>query len=179
MFLGDVMLVDYILMFESVLVIVSLYFLFRYGLVARKIISEQRDVGDIVRTIMDSFDKKINRYNEWIIDLLYRIDLLEAASVGVSHTHGTVESNTKLMNTNRSVIDDITTTELNVLNLLLNGPMNSIEVRKVLGKSREHVARIMKDVFEVGYVIRDESKRPFVYKLTELGKSKVTAVIES
>jgi predicted transcriptional regulator len=171
--------VDYILMFESVLVIVSLYFLFRYGLVTRKIISEQRDVGDIVRTITDSFDKKINRYNEWIIDLLYRVDLLEATSVGVSHIHGTVESNTKLMNTNRSVIDDITTTELNVLNLLLNGPMNSIEVRKVLGKSREHVARIMKDVFEVGYVIRDESKRPFVYKLTELGKSKVTVVNES
>lgn len=179
MFLGDVMLVDYILMFESVLVVVSLYFLFRYGLVARKIISEQRDVGDIVRIITDSFDKKINRYNEWIIDLLYRIDLLEATSVGVSHPHGTVGSNIKQMNKNQSVIDDITATELNVLNLLLNGPMNSIEVQKVLGKSREHVARIMKDVFEIGYVIRDESKRPFVYKLTELGKSKVTAVIGS
>lgn len=179
MFLGDVMLVDYILVFESVLVIVSLYLLFRYGLVARKIISEQRDVGDIVRTIMGSFDKKLDRYNEWIVDLLYRIDLLEAANVGDSRIHGTVESNIKSTNKNRPVIDDITATELNVLNLLLNGSMNSKEVQKVLGKSREHVARIMKDVFEVGYVIRDESKRPFVYKLTELGKSKVTVVNES
>ena len=176
MFLGDVMLAEFILVIESVLVVVSLYFLFRYGLVARKFISEQRDVGDIVRTVIDSFDKKINRYDERIMDLLYRIDLLEAKNVSNSYIQRTDESNIKLKGVGIAVISDITMTELNVLGLLLNGSMTSIEVQRVLGKSREHVARIMKNVFEGGYVVRDESKKPFMYRLTELGKSKVTVV---
>ena len=175
MFLGDVMLADFILVIESVLVFVSLFFLFRYGLIARRSISEQRDVGDIVRTIMDSLDKKLNRYDERIIDLLYRIDLLEARNVGSSDTQRTDERSIKVRNVNRPIID-ITATELSVLGLLLKGPMNSIEVQRVLGKSREHVARIMKDVFEGGYVLRDESKKPFVYRLTDMGRSKVTVV---
>ena len=179
MFLGDVMLADFILVIESVLVFVSLFFLFRYGLIARRSISEQRDVGDIVRTIMDSLDKKLNRYDERIIDLLYRIDLLEARNVGSSDTQRTDERSIKVRNVNRPIIIDITATELSVLGLLLNGPMNSIEVQRVLGKSREHVARIMKDVFEGGYVLRDESKKPFVYRLTDMGRSKVTVVSES
>ena len=166
------MLADYMLVIESVFVIVSLYFLFRYGLAMRRLISEQRDVGDIVGSIMNSIDGKINHHNERIIDLLYRIDLLEAKqTLGNPSVLGTKSVN----NIHKNTAYNITSMEMSVLDLLLAGSKSPIEVQPVLGKSREHVARIMKKMFESGYVERDVSKKPFVYRLTDSGRSLVTA----
>jgi len=167
------MLVDYVLVIESIFVMVSLYFLFRYGLAVRRLISEQRDVGDFVASIMNSIDGKINHHNERIIDLLYRIDLLEAKqTLGNPYVSETKSVN----NIHKNNTGDITSMEISVLDLLLAGSKSPIEVQRVLGKSREHVARIMKKMFDSGYVERDESKKPFVYGLTNSGKSLITVV---
>jgi len=169
----SVMLVDYALVIESVFVVVSLYFLFRYGLAVRRLISEQRDAGDIVGSIMKSIDGKIDRHNERIIDLLYRIDLLEAKqTLGDPHVLQTRNVN----NIHENTTGDITSMEMSVLDLLLAGSKSPIEVQRVLGKSREHVARIMKKMFESGYVERDVSKKPFVYRLTDSGRSLIIVV---
>ena len=167
------MLVDYVLVIESAFVLVSLYFLFRYGLAVRRLISEQRDAGDIVGSIMKSIDGKIDHHNERIIDLLYRIDLLEAKqTLGNSHVSETMDIN----KIRENATGDITLMEMSVLDLLLAGSKSPIDVQRVLGKSREHVARIMKKMFESGYVERDVSKKPFVYRLTDLGRLLVTVV---
>ena len=170
------MLVDYLLVIESVFVTVSIYSLFRYGLAVRKLISEHRDVSDIIMSIMNSIDGKINHHNERIIDLLYRVDLLEAKqNMGNPFLLDTRGVN----NVHQNKGNDITSMELSVLNLLLTGSKTPIEVQHVLGKSREHVARMMKKMFESGYVERDESKRPFVYGLTNSGKLLVTVAKRS
>ena len=40
-------------------------------------------------------------------------------------------------------------------------------------RSREHAARLMKELYEKGLVSRNNSSKPFVYQLTEEGKRRL------
>ena len=56
------------------------------------------------------------------------------------------------------------TTELEILQMLITeGSMSAIQIRERIGKTREHVARLMKKLHEQGLVDRDEEKRPYMY----------------
>ncbi len=52
------------------------------------------------------------------------------------------------------------------------GPKTSREIEERLGMSREHTARLMKRLYDMGYVIRDESKRPYRYMLASKTSSR-------
>lgn len=61
-----------------------------------------------------------------------------------------------------------TPTELQVLTMLANeGPKSAPEIGRVVGRSREHTARLMKKLFEEGYIRRDQTRIPFRYSLVE------------
>lgn len=61
-------------------------------------------------------------------------------------------------------------TQLAALGLLARNAMSTIEIMRALDRSREHTARLMKGLFDRGLVIRDDSKKPFVYTLTQEGQ---------
>ena len=61
-----------------------------------------------------------------------------------------------------------TRTELQVLALLSEqGPKSAPEIGKLIGRSREHSARLMKKLYEEGYVNRDQMRIPFRYSAVE------------
>ena len=61
-----------------------------------------------------------------------------------------------------------TPTELEVLTMLANeGPKSAPEIGRAVGRSREHTARLMKKLFEEGYIRRDQTRIPFRYSLVE------------
>jgi DNA-binding MarR family transcriptional regulator len=60
-------------------------------------------------------------------------------------------------------------TQLAAIRLLLESPKNTRQLTDALGKSREHTARVMKELFEMGLVKRNDSTKPFVYQLTDEG----------
>jgi hypothetical protein len=61
-----------------------------------------------------------------------------------------------------------TPTEFQVLTMLANeGPKSAPEIGRVVGRSREHTARLMKKLFEEGYIRRDQTRIPFKYSLVE------------
>lgn len=65
-----------------------------------------------------------------------------------------------------------TPTELHVLTLLANeGPKSAPEIGKFVGRSREHTARLMKKLFDEGYVRRDQARIPFRYSTVERVKN--------
>ncbi len=64
-------------------------------------------------------------------------------------------------------------TELKVLNLLAARPRSSVEVKELIGTSREHAARLMKVLFDAGLVVRNTSRKPFVYQLTDSARSRL------
>lgn len=52
-----------------------------------------------------------------------------------------------------------------ILKSLELGPKSYREIQEVTGLSREHVSRELKKLYDMGFLNRDESKRPYVYTL--------------
>jgi hypothetical protein len=63
-----------------------------------------------------------------------------------------------------------------VLHLITNKAMTSRDIQITLKKSREHTSRLMKKLFEDGYVQRNTETKPYSYSITEKGKTKVDEV---
>lgn len=60
-----------------------------------------------------------------------------------------------------------TETEKVVIQFLIEGPKTAPEVEQKIGKTREHTARLMKKLWQEGYIERDTNKIPYVYRVTE------------
>ncbi len=73
------------------------------------------------------------------------------------------------------VLEGLSPTESSVLKLLMEGEQTPKQIQQRIDKSREHTARLMKRLFELGYVTREEKKKPYVYEITEKGKALLRA----
>jgi len=63
-------------------------------------------------------------------------------------------------------IAPLTETELSALEMLaLEGPKTAPEIKDKIKLSREHTARLMKNLYEEGYLERETSKIPFKYSV--------------
>jgi len=60
-----------------------------------------------------------------------------------------------------------------VLRLITDKSMTSRDIQITLGRSREHTSRLMKKLFDDGYVKRSSDSKPYSYLITEKGKEKL------
>jgi predicted HTH transcriptional regulator len=60
-----------------------------------------------------------------------------------------------------------------VLKLITEKPMTSRDIQITIGRTREHTSRMMKKLFEEGFVERNMKTKPFTYYITDKGKSKL------
>ena len=60
-----------------------------------------------------------------------------------------------------------------VLRLITEKPMTSRDIQITIGRTREHTSRMMKKLFEEGFVERDMQTKPFTYKITEKGLGRI------
>ncbi len=58
-------------------------------------------------------------------------------------------------------------TERGVLELLAGGARAAPEIGRLVTKSREHTARLMKSLFEQGFVEREANRQPYDYRLND------------
>jgi len=65
------------------------------------------------------------------------------------------------------VLDRLTPTERETLQILKDGPLRAPELGKRVNKSREHMSRLMKRLYLEGYVDRETERPPFRYKLND------------
>ncbi len=68
-------------------------------------------------------------------------------------------------------------TQLAAVKLLAESPKNTRQLTDTLKKSREHTARVMKELFEWGLVRRNDSTKPFVYQLTDEGRRYLSGAV--
>ena len=66
-----------------------------------------------------------------------------------------------------------------VLHLITSKAMTSRDIQISLKKSREHTSRLMKKLFEEGYVQRNTESKPYTYSITEKGIAKVEQTDEN
>ena len=62
-----------------------------------------------------------------------------------------------------------------VLHLITDKAMTSRDIQITLKRSREHTSRLMKKLFEDGYVQRSKTT-PYTYSITDKGKEKISAI---
>ena len=53
---------------------------------------------------------------------------------------------------------------------MLEVPLTSREIQRKINKSREHTSRLLKKLYSENIVMRDESVRPYKYKITNEGR---------
>ena len=60
-----------------------------------------------------------------------------------------------------------------VLGLITEKSMTSRDIQVTLGKSREHISRTMKKLFEDGFVERNMRTKPYRYSITQKGRERL------
>lgn len=151
-------------------------------------ISQQANSSvELGKDLLDAMESRLRKQDERILDVMTRLDVIQARSgaqaappqqqvtpitavTSEKVTEPTVEPH--IPERAESQPDP---TELAALKLLAERPHTSNEVNAVIGKSREHMSRLMKGLYSRGLVSRDDSKRPFVYQLTDEGRRYLSA----
>jgi hypothetical protein len=193
------MSVDYVLLgsvatiVAAALIIASL--LSRYS----RMVKEADKSSRLAKDVWDSMNSRFAVVDARIIDLMAKTDILSSkASLEVPAAVGQVRVPSPAMTNPVSsssspptarqpmsvavnqaqpqrTLNENTDTEVRVLRLLVDGPKSSAEIKALVGRSREHTARMMKDLFERGLVVRNDRNKPYVYEITESGRSYVAS----
>ncbi len=165
-------------------VVLAFVLLVRYRQISRQITSS----SDLGHDIWNALEDRLKRQDERILDLMGRVEVLQARYVSAGPPSRSVTlrdvapsqpvAPARLPPETRAVTrvqTGLGETELTAINLLRGGAKSTIEIKEALNLSREHTARTMKTLFDEGLVTRDDSTKPFVYQLTESGKRYLSA----
>ena len=126
------------------------------------------------------YARHMKEYEDMLVDLRIRLDTLEIrtgeTSQPVSQHVSDASHNTKLPAIRRTLEQEGVGMVDYVLKLLMEGPKTSRQIEGLIGRSREHTARLMKKLFEMGYVTRDMATKPYTYAITDAGKNAIQQV---
>jgi hypothetical protein len=167
----------------AAMVVILSSLLWRY----RQLVKEAGVSNRLAKDVWDSVTTRLSVVDTRIIDLMVKIEVLSSKSA-LSHVTSqqraaSADSVTSSMGTptrgehnvkegqTEIVPGDGTETEVKVLLLLAKGPRTSAQIKDEVGRSREHTARLMKALFDRGLVVRNDRNKPYVYEITERGKT--------
>jgi predicted transcriptional regulator len=130
-------------------------------------------MGNVRRVIekVDGLQKNIKSVEEEVEEMHVRIDRLSVAG-----QHGPRTSVTTVGVVTEDTLANLSPTEKQVLELLAEGPKAAPEIGRLVTKSREHTARLMKSLFEQGFVERDVNRQPYEYRLNDKVREVVSQV---
>jgi hypothetical protein len=127
------------------------------------------------------YESKFKEYEDMLVDMRVKLDTLELRAISdVSQISQEIsdarDANHKPKTLRRNLEQEGKGLVDYVLKLLAEGPKTSRQIEIVIGRSREHTARLMKKLFELGYVTRDTSTKPYTYAITDGRKTVLSQV---
>ena len=166
-------------------------------------------VRPLVKTRSDVFDasqaERLEYYERQLIDMKIRLDAIEIQGIEQKIEDPNLELKQFLEKLEKNEVQErpvevVTKTEVMpekvdptpiiqnitptnpidyVLHLITSKSMTSRDIQITLKKSREHTSRLMKKLFEEGYVQRNTESKPYTYSITEKGIAKVEQTDEN
>jgi predicted transcriptional regulator len=163
-------------------------------------------VRPLIKTRNEIFDasqsERLEYYERQLIDMKIRLDALEIQGIEQKTEDPNVELKQFLEKLAKNESQEKQVEEINnfesvpeklistpsvasinhvnptdfVLHLVTNKAMTSRDIQITLKRSREHTSRLMKKLFESGYVQRNTETKPYTYSITEKGKAKVEEI---
>jgi transcriptional regulator TrmB len=186
--LDDYVLASSAAMITATVVILSML-LWRY----RQLVNEADMSSRLAKDVWDSVASRFSVVDARIIDLMAKTEVLSSRSglrvasqerfvsrADSRNSTNVVVSPIKVQDSVRATsppvgVGEGTDTEVKVLHLLAKGPRTSAQIKDEVGRSREHTARLMKALFDRGLVVRNDRNKPYVYEITESGKTYVAS----
>ena len=173
------------------MVILGIVLGFLAGAVALFLYSKLRLIGSLQNN-NPSDNQRLEYYEKQFIDMKIRLDALnldkeepldEAEMVKIQSEM--VKSPSRKGRRSRSIIEKrVPVSRIpnmssedsvkHVLKLITKKSMTSRDIEVTFGgRSREHVSRLMKKLFDDGLVERDATNRPYTYSITDSGKKHI------
>ncbi|MGQ9781665.1 MAG: winged helix DNA-binding protein [Nitrososphaeria archaeon] len=139
------------------------------------------DEYNLLKAVVTEFDNREENQNRKIAELMLKIDLLEdrmtkgqapkRVTYEIPARENAVEVTTQ---PERKTIEEVSlgfgSVEDQILRFVATGPKTSREVQISIRRSREHTARLLKSLYEKGYLDRENRGKYFVYSITESGR---------
>ena len=126
-------------------------------------------IKDEVSTRLDGFEKKLGDLEvqqKKFEERLSEFESLEVSNPRVEYEEA--EDVAPIPIRREKVLSRLTNTEISVLEILANeGAKTAPEIKDRIKLTREHTARLMKKLYEQGYLERDTSKIPYSYRVKE------------
>jgi hypothetical protein len=139
---------------------------------------EYSDIISELRTKIDMVELRINpekspRMEDELVTSTNAVDDRSHKNISqISHDVTPVMKSVIITDKKEDVGDDIAL-HLNTVNSILKMlevPLTSREIQGKIKKSREHTSRLLKKLYSENIVIRDETTKPFRYKITNEGR---------
>jgi hypothetical protein len=132
----------------------------------------------IVEAIVLEYTRRLRDYDKAIAELRSKVDIMEARAQ--PHTpmsqqpsqpqpHVAPVTGSVIVTQHAATDMESNGTTNYILKLLSERPRTSREVQQSIGRTREHTARLMKKLHDLGLVSRDINTKPFRYNITDAG----------
>lgn len=168
-------------------VLIALVLLARYRSASARI-SDSTDLG---KDLWNTMESRLKKQDERIVDVMARLEVLQARAMEseagpkrpmprFTPTQPPAQVTRPLQQASQMSQAPARqqappdATELQVIRLLSERPRTSVEIRDLTGKTREHAARLMKDLYDRGLVVRNAQNKPYVYQLSDAGRHYLT-----
>ncbi|HKX21062.1 MAG TPA: hypothetical protein VJM74_05275 [Nitrososphaeraceae archaeon] len=141
---------------------------------------EYNQIISDLRTKMDMIELKISPQKEVEIQDILQDIQRESVTTGdtandkshkkISHNIPPVMKDVIIMNNENGEQSMQRLNTVDSVLKMLEVPLTSREIQAKIKKSREHTSRLLKKLYSEDVVMRDESTRPFRYKITDEGR---------
>jgi DNA-binding HxlR family transcriptional regulator len=179
---------DYVVGVAAAVIVASVVILATLLSRYTKMVEEADKSTRLAKDVWDSVNSRFSVVDARIIDLMAKTEVI-SSRMGLSQSAAPVARSVPTQTGNVETKAAIprepvrvtsqhvegTETESKVLRLLAQGPRTSAQIKEEVGRSREHTARLMKTLFDRGLVVRNDRNKPYVYEITDSGRSYVAS----
>ena len=139
----------------------------------------QYKVNREVEAVVLEYTRRLSDYDKAIAQLRTEVDIMEVriqpSPVVSQHPsqpqpHVAPVSEPVTITQHATIEREVNGTIDYILKLLIERPRTSREVQLAIGRTREHTARLMKKLHDLGLVSRDITTKPFRYNITDAGQ---------
>jgi len=142
----------------------------------------------VVEAVVLEYTHRLCDYDKAISQLRAKVDVMEmrAQPYGIGserpsqpQPHVAPVSEPVTITQHAVIESEVNGTTDYILKLLVERPRTSREVQLAIGRTREHTARLMKKLHDLGLVSRDITTKPFRYNITDAGQGMLKERAES
>jgi len=171
-------------------IIIGVVAAFFVGLFALYVFYKIKPLINNQKKFEPSSNDRLEFYERQLIDMKIRLDSLEIDEYGTKSVEdaGFSRFEEKISDSEESSVskpkyvtpkprqapnNDYSNIVDFVLVLITHKSMTSRDIQNASHRSREHISRLMKKLYQEGYVERNARTKPFTYSITDKGKAKI------